>query len=123
MKKLVRMGKYDPALLADYTREEWDEMDGFIDHWRDMTFSYAAVKKQLEGKYLVQNRVTGEIYESAQFLYLLVAASLFSKYPQETRLDYIRRFYDATSTFKRFLYLRLSWQGFVRLRVNSALVY
>ena len=64
---------------------------GFIDHWRDMTFSYAAVK-QLEGKYLVQNRVTGEIYESAQFLYLLVAASLFSKYPQETRLDYIRRF-------------------------------
>ena len=44
------MGKYDPALLADYTREEWDEMDGFIDHWRDMTFSYAAVK-QLEGKY------------------------------------------------------------------------
>ena len=40
-KKLVRMGKYDPALLADYTREEWDEMDGFIDHWRDMTFSYA----------------------------------------------------------------------------------
>nr|DAS83437.1 MAG TPA: ribonucleotide-diphosphate reductase subunit alpha [Caudoviricetes sp.] len=99
VKKLVRMGKYDPALLADYTREEWDEMDGFIDHWRDMTFSYAAVK-QLEGKYLVQNRVTGEIYESAQFLYLLVAASLFSKYPQETRLDYIRRFYDATSTFK-----------------------
>ena len=52
VKKLVRMGKYDPALLADYTREEWDEMDGFIDHWRDMTFSYAAVK-QLEGKYLV----------------------------------------------------------------------
>ena len=99
VKKLVRMGKYDHALLDDYTREEWDEMDGFIDHWRDMTFSYAAVK-QLEGKYLVQNRVTGEIYESAQFLYLLVAASLFSKYPQETRLDYIRRFYDATSTFK-----------------------
>ena len=96
-------------------------MDGFIDHWRDMTFSYAAVK-QLEGKYLVQNRVTGEIYESAQFLYLLVAASLFSKYPQETRLDYVRRFYDATQPL-RFLYLRLSWLGFVRLRVNSALVY
>ncbi|PJG86538.1 class 1a ribonucleoside-diphosphate reductase subunit alpha [Conservatibacter flavescens] len=99
VKKLVRMGKYDEALLTDYSREEWDEMDGYLDHWRDMTFSYAAVK-QLEGKYLVQNRVTGEIYESAQFLYLLVAASLFSKYPQETRLSYVRRFYDATSTFK-----------------------
>lgn len=99
VKKLVRMGKYDEALLTDYSREEWDEMDNFLDHWRDMTFSYAAVK-QLEGKYLVQNRVTGEIYESAQFLYLLVAASLFSKYPKETRLNYVRRFYDATSTFK-----------------------
>ncbi|MGR6981444.1 class 1a ribonucleoside-diphosphate reductase subunit alpha [Testudinibacter sp. P27/CKL/0425] len=99
VKKLVRMGKYDEALLTDYSREEWDEMDGFLDHWRDMNFSYAAMK-QLEGKYLVQNRVTGEIYESAQFLYLLVAACLFSQYPQETRLDFIRRFYDATSTFK-----------------------
>ncbi|MDP8100397.1 class 1a ribonucleoside-diphosphate reductase subunit alpha [Phocoenobacter atlanticus] len=99
VKKLVRMNKYDNALLMDYSREEWDEMDSYLDHWRDMNFSYAAVK-QLEGKYLVQNRVTGEIYESAQFLYLLVAASLFAQYPKETRLDYVRRFYDATSTFK-----------------------
>src|SRR5699024_5219098 len=71
VKRLVRMGKYDASLLVDYSREEWDEMDTYLDHWRDMTFSYAAVK-QLEGKYLVQNRVTGEIYESAQFLYILV---------------------------------------------------
>lgn len=99
VKKLVRMGKYDEALLTDYSREEWDQMEDFLDHWRDMDFSYAAVK-QLEGKYLVQNRVTGEIYESAQFLYILVAASLFSQYPKATRLDYIHRFYDATSTFK-----------------------
>ncbi|EXI61952.1 ribonucleotide-diphosphate reductase subunit alpha [Mannheimia granulomatis] len=99
VKKLVALGKYDADLLTDYSMEEWEAMNGFIDHWRDMTFSYAAVK-QLEGKYLVQNRVTGEIYESAQFLYLLVAACLFSKYPPKRRLDYIRRFYDATSTFK-----------------------
>ncbi|MDA3977503.1 MULTISPECIES: class 1a ribonucleoside-diphosphate reductase subunit alpha [Gallibacterium] len=99
VKRLVRMGKYDASLLVDYSREEWDEMDTYLDHWRDMTFSYAAVK-QLEGKYLVQNRVTGEIYESAQFLYILVAACLFAQYPKETRLSYIKRFYDATSTFK-----------------------
>lgn len=99
VKRLVRMGKYDASLLVDYSREEWDEMDSYLDHWRDMTFSYAAVK-QLEGKYLVQNRVTGEIYESAQFLYILVAACLFAQYPKETRLSYIKRFYDATSTFK-----------------------
>lgn len=97
--KLVDMGKYDRHLLEDYTQAEYEELNAHLDHWRDMNFSYAAVK-QLEGKYLVQNRVTGEIYESPQFLYMLVAACLFSKYPKDTRLDYIKRFYDAVSTFK-----------------------
>lgn len=97
--KLVELGKYDMHILQDYTREELDLMDTYIDHWRDMNFSYAAVK-QLEGKYLVQNRVTHEIYESAQFLYILVAACLFARYPKETRLKYVKDFYDAVSTFK-----------------------
>ena len=97
--KMVDAQKYDAHLLEDFTPEEFAEMDSYIDHWRDMNFSYAAVK-QLEGKYLVQNRVTGDIYESAQFLYILVAACLFGNYPKETRLSYIRRFYNAASTFK-----------------------
>lgn len=97
--RLVDMGKYDKHLLEDYTQAEFEELNAHMDHWRDMNFSYAAVK-QLEGKYLVQNRVTGEIYESPQFLYILVAACLFSKYPKDTRLGYIKRFYDAVSTFK-----------------------
>lgn len=97
--KLVELGKYDMHILQDYSREELDLMDTYIDHWRDMDFSYAAVK-QLEGKYLVQNRVTHEIYESAQFLYILVAACLFARYPKETRLKYVKDFYDAVSTFK-----------------------
>lgn len=96
---MVEMGKYDKLILEDYSAEEFEQMDAFIDHWRDMNFSYAAVK-QLEGKYLVQNRVSGEIYESAQFLYILIAACLFSNYPRETRLDYVKRFYNAISTFK-----------------------
>lgn len=99
IKKMVDLGKYDDHIIADYSQSEIELMDEYIDHRRDMDFSYAAVK-QLEGKYLVQNRVTGEIYESAQFLYILVAACLFAKYPTETRMNYIRRFYDATSTFK-----------------------
>ena len=96
---LIELGKYDKHITEDYSEAEFDLMDQMIDHSRDMDFSYAAVK-QLEGKYFVQNRVTGAIYESAQFLYILVAACLFAKYPKETRLDYIQRFYDATSTFK-----------------------
>lgn len=99
VKKLVAMGKYDKALLTDYSADEWQQMQDFLNHDRDMAFSYAAVK-QLEGKYLVQDRVKGEIYESAQFLYVLVAACLFAHYPKATRLDYVKRFYDATSTFK-----------------------
>ncbi|WP_027709391.1 class 1a ribonucleoside-diphosphate reductase subunit alpha [Zooshikella ganghwensis] len=97
--RVVDLGKYDRHLLSDYTKEEFDQMDSFIRHQRDMNFSYAAVK-QLEGKYLVQNRVTGEYYESPQFLYILIGACLFSRYPKETRLDYIQRFYDAVSLFK-----------------------
>lgn len=99
VQRLTELGKYDPHLLQDYSREEFDEINGFVDHWRDMDFSYAAVK-QLEGKYLVQNRVTKHIYESPQFLYVLVAMCLFAKYAPDRRLSYIRRFYDAVSRFK-----------------------
>jgi ribonucleoside-diphosphate reductase alpha chain len=99
VKSMVSKGKYDKHLLEDYSEAEFNEMDDYIDHWRDMDFSYAAVK-QLEGKYLVQNRVSGEIYESAQFLYILVAACLFANYEKDTRMDYVKRFYDATSKFK-----------------------
>jgi len=96
---MVENGKYDEHLLADYSEAEFEQMEKFLVHPRDLDFSYAAVK-QLEGKYLVQNRVTGEIYESAQFLYILVAACLFAKYPVETRLKYVEGFYHAISTFK-----------------------
>lgn len=97
--KMVEDQRYDQHILTDYSKEELDIIDTYIDHNRDLNFSYAAVK-QLEGKYLVQNRITGQIYESAQFLYVLVAACLFANYPKATRLDYIRRFYDAVSLFK-----------------------
>lgn len=97
--KLVEAGKYDQHLLTDYDEGDFEHMSLFLDHTRDLNFSYAAIK-QLEGKYLVQNRVNGEIYESAQFLYILVAACLFAKYPKETRLSYVEGFYNAISTFK-----------------------
>lgn len=97
--KQIKAGRYDSHITLDYTDAEIDELDGYIDHDRDMTFCYAAVK-QLEGKYLVQNRVTGDIYESPQQLYMLVAACLFANYPRDSRMNYVKRFYDATSLFK-----------------------
>lgn len=99
VKKLTASGRYDQHILADYSKTEFDELDSTLVHSRDLDFSYAAVK-QLEGKYLVQNRVTGEIFESPQFLYMLVAMCLFANYPKATRLDYVKRFYHATSKFK-----------------------
>jgi len=102
--KMVRNHLYDAQIQDDYTKAEFDELDSYIQHDRDMNFSYAAVK-QLEGKYLVQNRVTGKIYESPQFIYMLIPMSLFAHYPNDaepgkTRLDYVKRFYDAASNFK-----------------------
>lgn len=99
VKNMVKLGKYDKNLLIDYSEKEFQKMNSFLNHWRDMSFSYAAVK-QLEGKYLIKNRVTGKIYESAQFLYILISACIFSKYQKKNRLKYIRQFYDAISTFK-----------------------
>ncbi|WMY96635.1 MAG: class 1a ribonucleoside-diphosphate reductase subunit alpha [Arsenophonus sp.] len=99
VKKMVNIGKYDQHLLTDYSEKEFNTLDNFLDHWRDMNFSYAAVK-QLEGKYLLQNRINGQIYESPQFMYILIAACLFAEYPTKIRLHYIHLFYDAISTFK-----------------------
>lgn len=96
--KLTNSGHYDEHILEDYSKEDIDELNNYIDHERDMNFAYAGFK-QLEGKYLVQNRVTKEVYETPQMLYILISMCLFSKY-KEDRLDYVKRYYDAVSTFK-----------------------
>ncbi len=99
VKKLTEDGKYDEHILADYSRAEFDELEAYLDHWRDMNLAYAAVE-QMAGKYLVQDRVTKTVYESPQFLYMLVGMCLFANYDKASRLSYVKRFYDATSQFK-----------------------
>ena len=97
--KLTNLGIYDKDILNKYNASEFEDFNNYIDHWRDMNFSYAAVK-QLEGKYLVQNRVTGEIHESPQMLYMLVGMCLFQEYKGKARIKIVKRFYDASSNFK-----------------------
>lgn len=99
VKTLTDAGKYDEHILADYSRAEFDELEAYLDHWRDMSLAYAAVE-QMAGKYLVQDRVTKTVYESPQFLYMLVGMCLFANYEKSERLSYVKRFYDATSQFK-----------------------
>lgn len=94
---MVKLGKYDKKLLEYYSEEEFNEMDKFIDHSRDLDFHYAAVK-QLEGKYLVQNRTTGEVYESPQMAYILISAIFFQRYSKDKRLGLVKEFYDYLST-------------------------
>ncbi len=99
VQRLTEQGKYDAHLLRDYTPDEFEQLNQALVHERDLCFAYAAVK-QLEGKYLVQDRVTKKVFESPQFLYMLVAMCLFAHYPVATRLSYVLRFYHAVSTFK-----------------------
>ena len=92
----VDRGVYDKSILNYYDEEEMNEMDAMIDHDRDTKFTYAGLR-QVYDKYLVQDRSTGNIYETPQFMYMMIAATIFNAYPKETRLAYVKRYYDATS--------------------------
>jgi len=96
---MIEKGIYDKEILEKYTEEEIDLIESFVDHNRDMNFAYAGIK-QMESKYLVQNRVTKRVYESPQVAFILIPTCLFEDYPKETRLDYIKKFYNALSLFK-----------------------
>jgi len=89
-------GFYDEELLEKYSDDEWEKINNFVKHERDEHLTYVAME-QLRGKYLVQNRVTGEIFETPQMCYILIAATLFQNYPVETRLQYVKEYYDAIS--------------------------
>ena len=93
----INLGVYDVGILDHYTPEELTELDNYIKHDRDDTFTYAGME-QFRGKYLVQDRSTKEIYETPQVLYMMVAATLFSKY-DEGRMKYVKDYYDAISQF------------------------
>ena len=89
-------GFYDPELVTKYSADEWDKINTFVKHERDENLTYVAME-QLRGKYLCQNRVSGEIFETPQMCYILIAASLFQDYPTETRLHWVKDYYDAIS--------------------------
>ena len=95
----IERGVYDPEILQKYSPEEFDKINNMIDHDRDYLFTYAGLR-QVVDKYLVQDRSTGSVYETPQFMYILIAATIFSDYPQETRLDYVKKYYDAISKHK-----------------------
>jgi len=94
--KNTQAGFYDSELITKYTDDDWDKINTFIRHERDENLTYVAME-QLRGKYLCQNRVTGEIFETPQMCYILIAASLFQDYPTGTRLRWIKEYYDAIS--------------------------
>ena len=97
--KCVKLGVYDKEILDNYTEEEIATVERFIDHERDYLFTYAGLR-QVVDKYLVQDRSTGKVYESPQFAYMMIALTIFARYPKETRIDYVRRYYNAISKHK-----------------------
>ena len=95
----IDQGIYDPDLTKKYNYAEFNELNNYIDHDRDFLFTYAGLR-QVVDKYLVQDRSTGRIYETPQFAYMLIAMTIFQEYPKETRLSYVKRYYDAISKHK-----------------------
>ena len=99
VKKCADLDVYDKTIIEKYTEDEWKEIDSYIDYNRDYLFSYAGMR-QVVDKYLVQDRSSGELYETPQQMYIMIATTLFQQYPKETRLDYVRRYYNAISKHK-----------------------
>ena len=97
--KNIDRGVYDKSIKDLYTEEEFAQLDGYIKHDRNNDFTFAGLR-QVVDKYLCQDRSTGQIYETPQFMYMMIAATLFANYPKETRLQYVKKYYDATSLFK-----------------------
>lgn len=95
----ISIGVYDKEILDLYSKEEIDKANSFIDHDRDFLFTYAGLR-QVVDKYLVQDRSTGELYETPQFAYMMIALTMFSKYPKESRMSYVKKYYDAISKHK-----------------------
>ena len=95
----IERGVYDSAILESYSDEELTRLDAYMHHKRDENFTYAGLR-QVVDKYLCQDRSSGKIFETPQYMYMMIAATLFANYPKEDRLYYVRRYYDATSLFK-----------------------
>ena len=96
VRKCVDAGVYDAEIFDLYSDEEFAEFDSIINHDRDYIFTFAGLR-QVVDKYLVQDRTNNKVYETPQFMYLLIAATIFSQYPRETRMSYVKRYYDAIS--------------------------
>jgi ribonucleoside-diphosphate reductase alpha chain len=90
---------YDDEIIDKYSEDDWNKIDNWIRHDRDYLFSYAGLR-QVVDKYLVQDRSTGEIYETPQYMYMMISLTLFADYPLTSRLDYVRRYYNAISKHK-----------------------
>ena len=98
--KNIEKGLYDPAITEEwYSKKEIEKLNSYIKHKRDFDFTYAGLR-QVVDKYLVLDRSSGQIYETPQYMYMMIAATLFAKYSKETRLSLVKRYYDAISTFK-----------------------
>jgi ribonucleoside-diphosphate reductase alpha chain len=97
--KTIELDFYDSEILDLYTQEELNVANGFINHDRDYLFTYAGLKEIVD-KYLVQDRSTKRVYETPQYMYMLVSLVTFSRYPKETRMSYVKRYYDAISKHK-----------------------
>ena len=99
IKRGIEKGVYDSSIMENYEKRDFDRMEGWINHNRDYDFTYAGLRQVID-KYLVQDRSSGEVFETPQFMYMMISATLFAKYPKNKRMSYVKKYYDAISQFK-----------------------
>ncbi len=99
IKNNVYRGIYDKKILSKYSTQDIIYLSKKIDYDRDFKFSYAGLSQMVD-KYLLQDRKTGEIYETPQEAFMLIGMFMFMNYDKKIRKDYVLRLYNALSTFK-----------------------
>ena len=95
----IKAGVYDKGIVEKFSKTDIKKMNTWIKRERDLDFTYAGLR-QVVDKYLVQDRSSGDLFETPQDMYMMISATLFAEYPAKTRMSYVKKYYDAVSTFK-----------------------
>lgn len=94
---LTEKGLYGKYILESYTKDEIDEVEGFLNDSRNNLFNYSGLELLLS-RYIIRGG-KGVAFETPQEMFLGIALHLAMK-EKKDRILWVRRFYDMLSTLK-----------------------
>ncbi|MBZ2386351.1 ribonucleoside-diphosphate reductase subunit alpha [Anaerococcus murdochii] len=96
IKFLTEKELYGAYILENYSSEDIDELEKYLDHKRDDIFTYSGLDL-LRKRYLITN-YEGRILERVQEMFMGIAMHL--AIPEKNRVGFAKRLYDILSTLK-----------------------